>query len=426
MRRIVTVSLAGSAIEWYDFFIYASASALVFNKLFFPTADASAGTLLAFSTFAVGFLIRPIGAAVFGHFGDKFGRKSTLVVAMILMGAATTAIGLLPTYSSAGVLAPVLLVALRLIQGLALGGQWGGAVLLATENAPAGKRGFYGGFAQLGVPFALIISNVVFLALSSMTSADSFLSWGWRIPFLLSVVLITVGVYAQAAIKEIPGNSTTRETPRSPFVTLLRTHPREILLAAGTSIVSGAAYYLLAVYALAYATTAVGVARTQILIAVLLSAVASAIMIPVFSSLSDRIGRQRAYRIGTTLLAVWAFPLFWLLNSGSEWGMIIALVVGQVIFSLPYSALPALLSECFGSGVRYSGVAIGYQIGAVLGGAFAPIIATALYSWLHSSTPVSLYFIAVCAVSFVAVVLLSRLRPERGSPGSVTLMENVR
>ncbi|MBO0872484.1 MAG: MHS family MFS transporter [Pseudonocardia sp.] len=413
MRRIATVCLAGSAIEWYDFFVYASASALVFNKLFFPTTDSSAGTLLAFSTFAVGFLIRPIGAAIFGHYGDRFGRKPTLVVAMLMMGIATTAIGLLPTYSSVGLLAPLLLVVLRLAQGLALGGQWGGAVLIATENAPAHKRGFYGGFAQLGVPIALIVSNVILLVVSATTSADAFQSWGWRIPFLLSVVLIGIGIYAQASIVDrVPEPGPKSTNGRSPFVELIRTHPREILLAAGASIVSGAAYYLLAVYTLSYATTALGVPQPRILTAVLISAVASLITIPVLSAMSDRMGRQRAYRLGAILLAAWAFPLFWLLNTATAVGMTLALVVGQIIFSLPYGALPALLSESFGPGVRYSGVAIGYQIGAVLGGAFAPIIATALYASFGSSTPISLYLMGASAVSFIAVVLLSRIRPE--------------
>ncbi|ODU07506.1 MAG: hypothetical protein ABS81_01575 [Pseudonocardia sp. SCN 72-86] len=415
MRRIATVALAGSAIEWYDFFIYAAASALVFNKLFFPAVDGAAATLLAFSTFAVGFLVRPVGAAIFGHFGDRFGRKRTLVVAMMLMGVATLAIGLLPTYSSVGLLAPVLLVVLRLLQGLALGGQWGGAVLLATENAPEGKRGFYGGFAQLGVPVALIVSNVIFLVIAEVTSPDAFLSWGWRVPFLLSVLLIGVGIYAQRSIEDDAPSSTSGT--RSPFLELLRTHPREILLAAATSIVSGAAYYLLAVYSLAYATTALGVPRPRILVAVLISAVASGIAIPLLSALSDRIGHQRSYRIGTVLLAAWAFPLFWLLDTGSAVLMTVALVVGQVIFSLPYGALPALLSESFGTGVRYTGVAVGYQIGAVLGGAFAPIIATALYAAFGTSSAISVYLIVVSAVSFTGVILLARVRPEDRTSG---------
>jgi MFS family permease len=214
MRKKVLVSLAGSAIEWYDFFIYAAAAALVFNELFFPSVDPLAGTLLAFSTFAVGFLIRPVGAAVFGHFGDRFGRKPTLVVAMLLMGGATTAIGLLPTYGSIGVLAPILLVVLRLLQGLALGGQWGGAVLLVTENAPPGKRGFYGSFAQLGVPVALILSNVVFLAITAAVSMEAFLTWGWRVPFLLSVLLIGVGLYAQSHIEDTPSRRASKHPRR--------------------------------------------------------------------------------------------------------------------------------------------------------------------------------------------------------------------
>jgi MHS family shikimate/dehydroshikimate transporter-like MFS transporter len=417
MSKPVLVSLAGSAIEWYDFFIYASASALVFNKLFFPSVDAVAGTLLAFSTFAVGFLIRPLGAAVFGHWGDRVGRKPTLVVAMITMGAATTAIGLLPTYASIGVLAPILLVVLRLVQGLALGGQWGGAVLLVTESAPAGKRGFYGSFAQLGVPAALILSNVVFLVVDAAMSAQAFLAWGWRVPFLLSVLLIAVGLYAQSRIEDRPQlqHPSLGSPARAPFVALLRTHPKEVLLAAGATVVNGAVYYIVAVYLLSYATQALGVPRATILTGILISAIASGITIPLCAALSDRIGRRRTFTTGAGLLAVWAFPLFWLVNTGSGVLITLGLVIMQVIFSMTYGPAPALFTEMFGAGVRYSGVSIGYQIGAVVGGAFAPIIATTLYATFHSSNAVSVYVVAVCAISFVSVLLITETHPVRAS-----------
>ena len=419
MRKPMLVSVAGSAIEWYDFFIYASASALVFNKLFFPSVDAVAGTLLAFSTFAVGFLIRPLGAAVFGHWGDRFGRKPTLVVAMMTMGAATTAIGMLPTYATIGVFAPILLVVLRLVQGLALGGQWGGAVLVVTENAPPGKRGFYGSFAQLGVPAALILSNVVFLAVNAAMSMDAFLSWGWRVPFLFSVLLIGVGLYAQSHIEDTPAmaDRSPEARTRAPLVELIRAHPIQILLAAGATVVNGAVYYIVAVYMLAYATQSLGVPRSTILTGILISAVASGITIPIAAALSDRIGRRRTFMTGAVLLALWAFPLFWLVNTGSGVLITLGLVIVQVIFSMTYGPAPALFSEMFGAGVRYSGVSIGYQIGAVAGGAFAPIIATALYAASGSSSAVALYVVAVCAVSFVSVLLIAETHRTRQGRG---------
>ncbi|WP_239154402.1 MFS transporter [Amycolatopsis sp. FDAARGOS 1241] len=405
MRKNVLVSVAGSAIEWYDFFIYASASALVLNKLFFPSVNSVAGTLLAFSTFAVGFLIRPVGAAVFGHFGDKFGRKPTLVTAMMIMGVATTAIGLLPSYATLGVAAPILLVVLRLIQGLALGGQWGGAVLLVTESAPDGKRGFYGSFAQLGVPIALVFSNVLFLVLSAAVSPAAFLSWGWRIPFLFSIVLIGIGLYAQSRASET--RSAARAPRRAPLLELLRSHPKEILLSAGATVINGGAYYLLTVYILAYATQALHVSRGVILTGVLISAVASGLAIPAAAALSDRIGRRRVFLTGALLLAVWGFPMFWLVNTGSAVLIAAALVVAQIIFSLTYGPCPALFSEMFGADVRYSGVSVGYQIGAVAGGALAPIIATSLYASFHTANAIALYLALMAAVSFGSVFLVT-------------------
>ncbi|MET7989679.1 MFS transporter [Amycolatopsis sp. NPDC005232] len=408
MRKNILVSVAGSAIEWYDFFIYASASALVLNKLFFPSVDSVAGTLLAFSTFAVGFLIRPVGAAVFGHFGDKFGRKPALVTAMMIMGAATTAIGLLPSYATLGVAAPILLVVLRLVQGLALGGQWGGAVLLVTECAPEGKRGFYGSFAQLGVPIALIFSNVMFLILSAALSQDAFLAWGWRIPFLLSILLIAVGLYAQSRASETHAAPSEESAQRrAPLLELLRSHPKQILLAAGATVINGGAYYLLTVYILSYATQALRLPRGTILVAVLISAVASGLTIPAAAALSDRIGRRKVFLSGAAGLAVWGFPMFWLVNTGSPVLITVALVIAQVIFSLTYGPCPALFSEMFGARVRYSGVSVGYQIGAVAGGALAPIIATSLFAEFHTANAIALYLALMAAVSFVAVFLVT-------------------
>jgi MHS family shikimate/dehydroshikimate transporter-like MFS transporter len=409
MRRNITVAIAGSAIEWYDFFIYATASALVLNKLFFPTYSETAGTLLALSTFAVGFVVRPFGAALFGHFGDRLGRRPTLVAAMMLMGLATVAIGLLPTYATIGSAAPVILVLLRLIQGLALGGQWGGAVLVVTETAPEGRRGFYGSFAQLGVPVALILSNLIFLALSAWLSADAFLSWGWRIPFLASVLMVGVGIYAQSRLEEtLPAANGSEAPPKVPLAALLSKHWRETLLAAGVTLLNAASYYVLSVYVLAHFTKVLGHDRNTILLAVITAAVVSLFTLPAAAAISDRIGRARTYAIGAIGLAIWFFPTFWLLDGGSLAAALVALVVAQVVFSFTYGPSPALFCEMFGDDVRYTGVSLGYQIGAVVGGAFAPIIATALYAKYGTSNAIALYLAVVAAISLASVVIACR------------------
>lgn len=407
MRRNVGVAVVGSAIEWYDFFIYATASALVLNTLFFPSYSDTAGTLLALSTFAVGFIVRPIGACLFGHFGDRIGRKQALVGAMMVMGIATVAIGLLPTYNQIGGAAPVLLVALRVVQGLALGGQWGGAVLVVTESAPPGRRGFYGSFAQLGVPLALILTNLIFLALSSWLSPDAFFSWGWRVPFLGSVLMIGVGIYAQSRLEETrPSEQRATTPPRLPLAALLRDHWRETLLAAGATLLNAASYYVLTVYALAYFTSILGHDRNTILVAVIGSALVSLVTLPAAGALSDRIGRRNTYGIGAIGLAVWFFPTFMLLGSGSLAGALLALVVAQMIFSFTYGPAPAMFAEMFGDSVRYTGVSLGYQLGAVAGGAFAPIIATALYAKYGTSNAIAIYLAIVAVISFVSVMLV--------------------
>lgn len=413
MRKKVIVAVAGSAIEWYDFFIYATASALVLNKLFFPAFSSSAGLLLSLSTFAVGFLVRPFGAALFGHFGDRYGRKPTLVAAMMLMGAATTAIGLLPTYASVGTLAPVLLVLLRLIQGLALGGQWGGAVLIVCEGAPAHRRGFYGSFAQIGVPLALILSNLIFVTLSATASDTAFLQWGWRVPFLLSVLLVGVGIYAQSRLEGVDSEQEERSN-RLPLVELLREHWKETLQAAGATLLNAAAYYVLTVYVLAYFTNGLGLPKSSILTAIIIAAVVSIATIPAAAHLSDKIGRRKTYAIGAVALGIWVFPMFWLINTGNVALATLALVVAQVFFSFTYGPAPALFSEMFGRRVRYSGVSLGYQLGAVAGGAFAPLIATALYAEFGTSNVVAAYLAGIAALSLISVALISPRRMATG------------
>ncbi|MCX4538234.1 MFS transporter [Streptomyces sp. NBC_01669] len=406
MRKKVAIAVAGSAIEWFDFFIYATASALVLNRLFFPDFSDSAGTLLSLSTFAVGFLVRPLGAALFGHFGDRYGRKPALVTAMTLMGVTTVAIGVLPTYASVGALAPVLLVLMRLIQGLALGGQWGGAVLIVTESAPANRRGFYGSFAQIGVPLALIASTVVFLILSAATSEQAFLSWGWRVPFLLSLLLVGIGIFTQSRLEGVDSEQDERPE-RMPLLELMRDHWKETLLAAGATLLNAAAYYLLAVYVLTYFANDLGFPKNRILTAVIISAAVSIFTIPAAALLSDRIGRRKTYFIGGIGLGLWVFPMFWLINTGQFVLAAIALIVAQIFFSFTYGPAPALFSEMFGQKVRYSGVSVGYQIGAVGGGAFAPLIATSLYDTFGSSNAIALYMTGIAAISLVAVRLIS-------------------
>ncbi|MGW3472657.1 MFS transporter [Saccharopolyspora sp. NPDC000995] len=308
LSRIVIASIAGSTIEWYDFFIYGTAAALVFNKLFFPSADPLTGTLLAFATFGVGFVARPVGGMLFGHFGDRFGRKKALVAGLFLMGAATTLIGLLPSYTAIGTAAPVILVVLRLLQGIAVGGQFGGAVLIGTENAARGRRGLYGSFAQLGVPLGLILSSAVFLMATSVASPEQFVAWGWRIPFLLSFTLVGIAVFVQLRLEETAAMQRAAEgqapvVASSPVLEVLRRHPKNVLLGAGTLILLAVGFYIFATYVLSYGTTVLGMSRNSVLAAVIAGAILQAIAIPLFAILSDMIGRKKVYLSGVVGLA---------------------------------------------------------------------------------------------------------------------------
>jgi MHS family shikimate/dehydroshikimate transporter-like MFS transporter len=407
---VAIVSLIGSTIEWYDFFIYGTAAALVFNKLFFPSFDPLVGTLLAFTTFAVGFVARPVGGIIFGNLGDRIGRKRTLAAALILMGVATTLVGLMPGYATIGVAAPIILTILRFCQGLAVGGQWGGAVLIATENAPQNRRGLFGSFAQLGVPISIIISNALFLILAATTSKAAFAAWGWRIPFLVSVLLIVVGLYVQWRLEETIAFERVQEAhaeARIPIWDALRTYPKEIALAAGAFVVINGTFYILITYILAYGTTVVKVPQSTMLTGVLISAVFGIFAIIGFSALSDKIGRRGLYMAGALLLAVWGFPLFWLVNTGSAIAIWIALVVGQVFLSMMYGPQAAFYSELFTARLRYSGASLGYQIGALFGGGLATIIAAALYDATRNSISISIYILIMGLVSFVSVFLLT-------------------
>ncbi|QKZ24701.1 MHS family MFS transporter [Streptomyces chartreusis] len=419
------VSSAGSAIEWFDFFIYGTAAALVFNKLFFPASDPLVGTLLAFMTFAIGFVARPLGGIIFGHFGDRVGRKPALVAALFLMGGSTALIGLLPTYDAIGVAAPLLLVVLRLLQGIAVGGQWGGAVLIATENAPRGRRGLYGSFAQLGVPAGLMLSSLVFLVTTSTLDEKQFEAWGWRVPFLCSIALIVVAIFAQFNLEETEDSRQAkqeRETSgasgasRSPVVEVLRKHARNVLLAAGAVVIVGAGFYLFVTYMLAYGTTVLDMPKSTLLNAVLVGAALQIPALMAFGALSDRIGRRKVYLAGALGMGLWAYPAFVLMNT-ERWPLVtLALVVGQLLFAAMYGPQAAFFSELFTAEVRYSGASLGYQLGVMLGGALTPIGATWLYAKYGSFVPVAGFLAVAAAVSCACVLVLSETYQQEEEP----------
>lgn len=407
--RIAAMASAGAAIEWYDFFIYGTAAALVFPKLFFP-ADLPPfiAQIAAFSTFAVGFLARPLGGMVFGHFGDLYGRKRALVAAMFIMGVATTLIGLLPSYASWGVAAPLLLVVLRFVQGLAVGGQWGGAALMAIENAPAHRQGFYSSFVQVGVPLGVVLANTVFLIASTLIDPVSFTAWGWRIGFLLSVSLIFVGIAMHRTVTEPEEVAPREDAPASPLWTVLREHGLTVLIAGGAFIANNVCFYIAITYAVAYGTTTVGVSRETMLLAVM---VGSLVMMPALiacGALSDRFGRKGIFVFGALLSGIWAFAVFPLIESGTPLAIVLAITVALIFVSMMYGPQAALFAELFPREVRYSGASLGYQIGTVAGGGFAPIIATALLEHYGTSMPISIYLATTCAISLVCVLMLGR------------------
>ncbi|HEX6709427.1 MAG TPA: MFS transporter [Rubrobacter sp.] len=414
VRKVALAAMAGSAIEWYDFFIYLTAAALVFGPLFFPGESEVAAVLASFSTAAVGFLARPVGGILFGHFGDRLGRKPTLVIALLTMGTATTLVGLLPTYATIGVAAPIILFILRFLQGLAVGGQWGGAVLLATEYAPEGKRGFYGSFAQVGVPIGLVLGNTSFLVLSAVLGESTFAAWGWRIPFLLSVVLIGVALYIQLRLEDTPvfrqlqeRQEQSGEERGSPVIEVLRDHPKQVLLAGGAFFVVNGAFYVMITGMLDYGTRILGVSQNVMLAAVLISSFAQIFFLTGWSALSDRVGRRPVYLAGAALLGLWAFPMFWLVNTKSAVLITIALAFGQLFLSMMYGPQAALFAEMFSARVRYSGASIGYQGASVFAGGLAPIIMVSLLEATGTSLSVSFYVLAMAAVTFLSVYLIT-------------------
>jgi len=411
IRTVALASLIGTTIEWYDFFLYGTAAALVFNRLYFPTFDPLAGTLAAFGTYSVGFVARPIGGIVIGHYGDRIGRKSMLILTLTVMGVATFGIGLLPTYAQIGPWAPVALVVLRLAQGFGVGGEWGGAVLMAVEHAPPGARGFYGSWPQIGVPAGLLLSTAVFAQFARLPE-EQFLSWGWRVPFLLSILLVGVGLIIRVRLLETPAFARIKEARtevRRPIVEVLRTHPKEVLLSMGLRLAENGAFYIYTVFVLVYGTQRAGIPRQTVLNGILIAAACALVAIPLCGALSDRVGRRPVYLFGACVTALFAYPLFWLIDTGSTPLVWLALVVALVFAHSPmYGPQAAFLSELFGTRVRYSGASLGSQLSSVLAGGLSPFIATALLPYGRGA--LASYIIAMAVVTILSVLMASETR----------------
>ncbi|WP_433870213.1 MFS transporter [Saccharopolyspora sp. CA-218241] len=411
--RVVLASLVGTTVEWYDFFLYGSAAALVFNRLFFPTGDPLIGTLLAFVTYAVGFVARPIGGLVFGHFGDRLGRKKLLVLSLVMMGGATFLIGLLPTHQAVGAAAPLLLTLLRLVQGFAIGGEWGGAVLIVTEHGSAKHRGFWASWPQAGVPLGNLLGTAVLAVLAAVQTEEAFLAWGWRIAFLLSGVLVLVGLWVRLAVEESPvflaaraEAERTGAADKPPVVEVLRRYRREVLTAMGARFAENVVYYMLTSFVLTYVTTFLGLPRGVALNASLIAALVHFASIPLWGALSDRVGRRPVYLVGAVGTGLWAFPFFTMLDTESFAVITVATTIGLVFHGAMYGPQAAFFSELFGTRVRYSGASIGYQLASIVAGSLAPIIATGLLAAFGSSVPISIY-VALCAVVTVVAVVWS-------------------
>jgi metabolite-proton symporter len=418
--KVVFASLIGTAVEWYDFFLYGSAAALVFGALFFPDADPVNATLLAFGTYAVGFVARPLGGIVFGHFGDRVGRKKMLVASLMLMGGATIAIGLLPTYASIGVAAPILLLACRLLQGFAVGGEWGGAVLMAAEHGRDDQRGFWSSWPQAGVALGNLMATGVLWILAAVQSEDAFNEWGWRIPFLLSAVLVFIGLWVRLSIEESPvfkeAHAEIAEKKDSashmPLLEVIRTYPREVFIAMGMRMAENISYYIFTIVVITFVTTYDGQEKGPILQALLIGSVVHFLWIPFIGAVSDRVGRKPLYLAGAVGVAAWTFPFFSLVSDGSAGSLTLAVVVGLMLHGLMYSPQAAFFSELFGTSVRYTGASVGYQLASIFAGALAPIIALKLLGSADESntTAVGLYVCAASALTIVAVLFAKETR----------------
>ncbi|HEY8700103.1 MAG TPA: MFS transporter [Arthrobacter sp.] len=411
VRRATVASVVGTTIEWYDFFLYGTAAALVFPQLFFPGQSAFAGILAAFGTQFVGFVARPVGAAIFGHYGDRIGRKTTLMATLFLMAFGTVLIGLLPTYQSIGVAAPILLVLLRIIQGIGVGGEWGGSVLLSMEWGNQQRRGLSASWPQMGVPLGLVLSTGVVRLTSGITGTEGFAAFGWRIPFILSIVLIGVGLFVRLRVVESPEFEAVRKSNkvvRSPLMEVIRRQPKQVLLSALLRTSEQAPFYLFITFVLTYAVKHLKLNSNSILDDTLIAAALGLISIPVFGRLSDRFGRRRVYGIGIVLTALFAFPYFGLLNTGNALLVGIAVVVSLVLHDMQYGPQAALIAESFDPDIRYTGAGMGYQLASVIAGGPAPLIAAALLEHYGDSTAISIYIIVCAIISMGALILLPK------------------
>jgi metabolite-proton symporter len=410
LRRAVIASTVGTAIEWYDFFLYSTVTGLVFAKLFFPHSDPWVGTLEAFAIYAVGFIARPVGAAIFGHYGDRIGRKSTLIATLLLMGLATAAVAIVPTYDSIGIWGAVLLTVLRFIQGVGVGGEWGGSVLMSMEWARNDRsRGLVASWPQFGVPCGLFLANLAVLAFSSM-SGDSFVAWGWRIPFALSLVLVGVGLYIRLGIMETPVFAkllAEQKIDRTPMLTVIKEHPKEILLSAFARMAEQAPFYIFTAFIFSYGTGTLHVSRDFLLTAVLAASILSFVSIPVFGHLSDQIGRKNMYLIGAVVTGVFGFIYFTLLGTGSQPIIFFAIILSLIPHDMLYGPQAALIAESFTGRLRYSGASLGYQLASIIAGGPAPLIAAWLFGTYKSPTAIALYIAACAVITVIATVLMT-------------------
>ena len=414
LRKVIAGSLIGTTIEWYDFFLYGTAAALVFNKLFFPKSDPLTGAMLAFATYALGFAARPLGGIVFGHFGDRIGRKRLLMISLVLMGASTAAIGLLPTYAAIGAAAPIALTLLRLIQGFAVGGEWGGAVLMAAEYGDAARRGTWAGWPQVGVPAGNLIAAAILAVMAAVQSDAQFLAWGWRVPFLLSVILVAIGWWVRVSLEETPVfQALARQEdalPRAPLVEALRKRPGGVAIGMGIRVGENICFYVLTVFSITYVTEVGHLPKSLGLNAVLAGAAVECLAMPVFSWLSDRIGRRIVYALGAGGMALWAFAFFPLLDTGSAPLVALAVIGGLICHGAMYGPQAAFIAELFPTRFRYSGASFAYQFTSIFAGSLAPIIALALFRQTHSATPIAVYVSAACAISVVAALMARETR----------------
>jgi len=418
--KVVFASLVGTAVEWYDFFLYGSAAELIFGKLFFPESEPVTATLLAFGTYALGFVARPLGGVVFGHFGDRIGRKNMLVVALMMMGVATFAIGLLPTYATIGIAAPILLLVCRLVQGFAVGGEWGGAVLMAAEHGDEARRGFWSSWPQAGVPLGNLLATGVLFVLAAVQSDAAFEAWGWRIPFLLSAVLVGIGLYVRLQLEESPVYTEAEAeiaakkntSSHMPIVEVIKTYPKEVLIAMGMRMAENISYYIFTIISITYVTTYLDQDKSLILKMLLIGAVFQFIFIPIVGAFSDKVGRRPLYLVGAVGIGIWGFAFFGLLDTNSSGKVLLAVVVGLFFHSLMYAPQAAFFSELFGTSVRYTGASVGYQLASIFAGALAPIIAVQLLGSVseRNTFAVGLYVAAASVITIVAVLFAKETR----------------